>query len=908
MNNIMSLEGEWNFRLDEENDGIMQQWYTSELTDKIMLPGSTDEGGFGVKTTYKDPHRLSRVYEYIGAAWYQKEIFIPEDFKDKRIVLTLERCHWETTLWIDGKKIGMEDSLCSAHKYDLSSELQQGSHRLTVRVDNTIKYNVGEYAHSITKETQTNWNGVIGKIQLEVFDKISIEEIQVYPSIKDRLVRIAVTIQNNTNETAEVSLCVSAKSCNSSSEQYIPEKSTKLTTSEAASVFEFDYEMGDNIQLWDEFSPVLYELKAELQCETYKRSYRDVKNVTFGMREFKTIGSQFSINGRKLFLRGTLECCVFPLTGYPPVDLESWLQRFKVAKAYGLNHIRFHSWCPPKAAFDAADQLGLMLQIETPVWAILGEDDLLDKFIYDEGDRILRDYGNHPSFCMLAVGNEPSGEKQAEFLDKIVSYWKAKDSRHLYTGTSGWPEILANDYHVLKNRKTVLRCQDWEDNLEGRLNARPLTTDFDFKEQISSCEVPIISHEVGQWCVYPNYKEIEKYTGVLKPRNLELFKESLEQKGMLDQADDFLIASGKLQSILYKEDIEAALRTPGFGGFQLLGLTDFPGQGTALVGLLDAFWESKGYISEKDFSKFCCETIPLLRTNKFTWINDEVFKAGIEVAHYGIAVMEEVSVEWTVDLKSGENVASGEIKPVKLDFGNNKIGGIELKLENIEFNTELIITVSIKDTHYSNNWSIWIYPQKVDLTASEEIFIAQDFEEAISELNKGRKVLLLPEAEKFTGEEVPAGFTTIFWNTEWTSGQKPHTLGILCDPKTSALKNFVTDYHSNWQWFDLVANSRLMVLDSLSAELKPIVQVIDDWTKNRKIGLVFEGKVGKGSLLLCSIDLKNNINERPVAKQLLYSLLRYMESGDFNPEISVEIKSLLKFTESEFTSVMQPKV
>ena len=129
--------------------------------------------------------------------------------------------------------------------------------------------------------------------------------------------------------------------------------------------------------------------------------------------------------------------------------------------------------------------------------------------------------------------------------------------------------------------------------LSSRINAKPPETVSDYTESISKFDVPVISHEIGQWCVYPNFNEMKKYTGVLKPRNFEIFRETLEENQMLDQANDFLVASGKLQTLCYKEDIESALRTPGFGGFQLLDLHDFPGQGTALIGVLDPFWEEK---------------------------------------------------------------------------------------------------------------------------------------------------------------------------------------------------------------------------------------------------------------------------------------------------------------------------
>lgn len=894
MKNIIDLSGDWNFKLDDENIGIKNRWYEVALDERISLPGSTDAASYGVKNIVEDRYRLSRIYEYVGAAWYQKEINISGEMLDKNIILLLERCHWETRLWVDGIEIGMQDSLCICHKYDVTKFMTLGKHTLTIRVDNNVKYNVGKDAHSVTKETQTNWNGIVGKIQLEICDKVHIEDVQVYPDLEKKSAKVCIFIENNSGKTIEGTLCLNAGSFNTELSNQIQEQSFDFSFPESKKIIEVDYGIGEKLQPWDEFSPVLYNLSVKLEAKKNEIQYTSNKNINFGMRNFKTEGTQFVINGRKTFLRGTLECCVFPLTAYPDMDVESWIKKFDVIKGYGLNHVRFHSWCPPEVAFEAADMKGLMLQIETPVWTVLGEDPLLDKFIYDEGDRILKEYGNHPSFCMMTVGNEPSGDKQVEFLNKIVNYWKNKDSRHLYTGTSGWPEIEENDYHCLKNRNEgVLRCQDWAAELNSRLNAYPLTTDFDFSQQIDGSKVPIVSHEVGQWCTYPNLKEMKKYTGVLEPRNFKLVKDSLAEKGMLDQAEDFLMASGKLQTLLYKEDIEAALRTSGFGGFQLLGLSDFPGQGTALVGVVDAFWENKGYAHKDEFRKFCSEIVPLARMKKVVWKNSETFNAAVEIANFGAGPMEKAVVTWTMDYKHGGNVAQGEFKPLNIPVGNGiKIGNINARLDSAEKASELVLSVAVKRTNYINDWNIWVYPEDLRLPDLDDIVIIESIEEANKELNNGKKVLLLPSENQFKNEEVPAGFTSIFWNTQWTNGQKPNTLGLLCNPESPALEEFVTDFHSNWQWFDLIKNSKFMCLDKLPKELRPIVQIIDDWNKNRKVGLVFEAKVGKGKLLLCSIDLKNNIDERPVARQLKYSLLKYMKSSRFEPKNAIDFESL----------------
>ena len=328
--------------------------------------------------------------------------------------------------------------------------------------------------------------------------------------------------------------------------------------------------MGEDALLWSEHNPNLYTLCAVVESDGKKEEqYR-----TFGLREFKANGTRFEVNGHPVFLRGTLECCIFPLTGYPAMDRAYWTKIYNQCKAYGLNHVRFHSWCPPEAAFAVADSMGFYLQVECAGWATVGNGGYSDQWFREESDRILKEYGNHPSFCLMAYGNEPGGANQAEYLSGLIDYWKSKDLRHVYTTAGGWPYVDNADYWDPMDP----RIQRWGEGLRSVINAQPPRTDYDFADIIRK-NMPTVSHEIGQWCVYPNLKEIDKYTGILKAKNFEIFRETLKDHHMDDLADAFLYASGRLQTLCYKADIEAALRTPGFAGFQLLDLHDFRGRG-----------------------------------------------------------------------------------------------------------------------------------------------------------------------------------------------------------------------------------------------------------------------------------------------------------------------------------------
>lgn len=914
----VNLSGEWQFQADPEDRGVREKWYKNELSDVVKLPGSMEENGKGDDITFDtqwtggindpewftDPNYASYVNtenirfpfwlqpekKYTGVTWYRKKVSIPEEWKEKTILLTLERPHWESMVWINGEQIGMQNSLATPHVFDISSYLKAGENVVTVRIDNRIKnIDVGINSHSITDHTQSNWNGIVGEISLRATGKILFDQIAVFPNIEDKTVKVRATVHNFLSETKNVKFTVQASLKKDGKKA--KGQSWDFEISPGENTVEMIYNLGEDALLWDEFNPNVYELLLTLSSGKEADGY----SVDFGLREFKVDGSRFTINGRPVFLRGTLECAIFPKTGYPPVDIEYWKKIYMAIQAHGLNHIRFHSWCPPEVAFKAADQMGVYLQVECSSWANqsteLGSGLPVDQYIWEESERIVKNYGNHPSFVMMAYGNEPGGAKQREFLAEFVSYWKEKDNRRVYTGGAGWPVLAVNDFHNIPEP----RMQRWGEELNSIINAIPPRTDYDWLQRMPDDGIPVVSHEIGQWCVYPNFKEMEKYTGVLKPKNFEIFQESLQAHNMSHLADSFLLASGKLQSLCYKADIEAALRTPGFAGFQLLDLHDFPGQGTALVGVLDPFWEEKGYISPEEYSRFCNSTVPLARLEKHVFTEGETMIAKIEVAHFGEKPLQSISPKWKL-AENGETISEGILDQQDIPIGNGiSLGEVVYSFQHKDEPRKLSLTVSVEK--FENSWDIWVYPENQEIELADVKVVENLDRYTLEYLQNGGKVLLSLGKGRVSpemGGNVGVGFSSIFWNTAWTGNQKPHTLGILCDPSHPALKNFPTEYHSNWQWWDAMSHANAILLDSLDIDLKPIVRIIDDWVTNRNLALAFEARIGKGRIVVSGADLVNNLTSRSEVRQLRYSLMKYMISDAFIPNVAIAPDDLMK--------------
>ncbi len=897
----VSLAGLWRFQLDRADTGIPERWFERSLEQRIELPGALQNHGFGDDITvdtpwtgnvgvdrwkqqpqyakYRQPGNIKVPFflqpqkHYVGAAWYQRDIEIPPDWAGKRVVLTLERPHWETRVWLDGRLVGTHDSLCTPHVYEFGADAAPGRHALTIRVDNRVIVNVGDWSHSVSDHTQGNWNGIVGRIELSATEPAWIEDLQVYPHVAAKSVTVKGRVGRIPDQPSAdtVAFCLLDRF---DARPRIPTAKVPVQWSDQGGTFEAQLALPDNAVTWDEFRPRLYELTVWADTSLARPSSRQ---VLFGLREITTRGRDFLLNGHPAFFRGTLECCIFPKTGYPPTDVESWRRIIRVCKEHGLNHIRFHSWCPPEAAFVAADELGFYYQVECGVWTQPGDGKPIDEWIYRESERIVRAYGNHPSFMLLTHGNEPHGSKREEFLAKWVSYWK-RDGRFLVTSGSAYPQLPENQYHV------YYPCR----GPHGWLGK-------DYRADVAKLDVPVIVHEMGQWCVYPNFDEVRKYTGPLQPKNFDIFRDSLAEHGMLDQARDFVHASGKLQVLCYKEEVEAALRTPGIGGVQLLDLHDFPGQGTALVGVLDPFWDSKDYVTAQEFRRFYSPTVPLARLLKRTWTTDEVLTCDVEVAYFGVAPLENAVTAWRLLSDDGRAVAGGEFTPKTLPLGSGTaLGKISVDLSTLGAPKAYRLVVGLKGTPAENDWNLWVYPAKSMTAESGNVLVAGTLDEtALARLETGGRVLLL--ANHLSSEHPRLFFEPIFWNRYMFNTRNQQTLGLLCDPKHPALALFPTEAWQDWQWNDIVTAARAMVLDDLPEGLRPIVQPIDDWNTNRRLGLIFECRVGPGRLLVCSADLEKN--DRPAARQLRASLMAYAGSDRFQPKIQATKEALAKMLE-----------
>lgn len=900
----MDLSGEWEFSLDPEEVGIAQEIRKDKLGDTVVLPGTTDTNRKGEENGNRnETTQLSRLYRYEGPAWYAKEIELPKEWRGKEITLYLERTR-PTTVWVDGKLVGKCDYLSVPHRYDLTSYLTPGKrHKLTIRVDNkgSIPLQIRSNSHSCAEATQTNWNGIIGRIELQGINPLHIESLQVYPQAEERSVKVKVILSEVLKKGEKLTL--NAEAFNTAGRHRA--KTTRFTLAAGQKEYEVVLPLGKDALLWSDYSPALYRLTANL-------GKQDECSVNFGLREFKANGKQFSINGEKTFLRGKHDACVFPLTAHTPMGVAEWRHYFKVCKEYGLNHVRFHSWCPPAACFEAADLEGIYLQPELTIWGSFNKEAKeLMGFLLSDGEKIQQEYSNHPSFVMFALGNELGGD--IEMMRSFIERFRELEPRHLYAFGSN---NFLGSYGYVQGEEFLVTCRvgngegystharasfsfaDADDG--GYLNNTYPNSQMNFDSALDRSPIPVVGHETGQFQIYPNYEEMKKYTGVLAPRNFEIFRQRLQKAGMSDQADDFMKASGALSALLYRADIEMNLRTGQMAGFQLLDLQDYPGQGSAYVGILDAFMDSKGLITPEQWREFCCEVVPLFETPKFCWSGNEQLSGKVKIANYSPNSLEGEKLSWEL-VSGGQLLDKGEYA-VPEGTGLLNVSDISVKLPDITKACKAELALKIDGTAYRNSYPLWIYPATQQIN-KEGITITHTLDnEVLQTLRQGEKVLLMPRKEDCQEITVGGLFQSDYWNFRMFKSicdnmnrpVSPGTLGILTNPEHAVFKDFPTEFHTNWQWFSIIKHSYPMILDGMPSSYLPTVQVIDNVERNHKLGLVFELNVEGGKLLVCMADLEA-VQKMPEGKQFYASLTNYMQSPDFSPVTRIsgeEIKGL----------------
>jgi hypothetical protein len=896
----IDLSGTWQLALDSDDRMLASAPSQWTFNDTIPLPGTTDLAQKGTHITSSKPfqYHLTREWEHLGPAFYSRSITIPESWEDQTVELFLERVMWQSRVWIDGKETSpAQDSLNTPHLHKLG-QLTPGRHQVVIRVDNRMIHPIGNKSHAYGDQTQSIWNGIVGKIELRAKPASHLGLIRVFPS-NDGSIRV----EANGIGAGPITLTATCLDSDQS-------ESEPFASVEAGADGEFTTNLDGKVnfkpQIWSEFSTKLYELRVDLNQEG---RLIDTQTVRFGFREVSREGNKLFINGKPAFMRGNLECAVFPKTGHPPTTVEAWKKVWQTYLDHNLNHARFHSWCPPEAAFIAADEMGIYLQVEAPIWIdhwmtkpnprpemdTLGHpqglglnDRTTDAFALAEIRRTIDTYGNHPSFVFFAIGNE-LGTSDFEVTGTWMRDAKEHDPRHLYAASTARAITPFCDFNATHYIPDVGM---------GRQHLE-FGTNWDYEDVYSKAPVPIIAHEIGQWPVYVDWeKELPKYTGPVKPYRLAEMAEAARANGLYDRSEELIRASGATNQLLYRDEIESFLRTPSCSGFQLLSMQDFSGQGEALIGWLDSFYDSKGTTDPAFFRLYCAPTVPLLKLPGYVFKNTDRPSIDALIHHYGETDIVDEEVIWQLYDPNGRTVDFGTLGKQTIPTGTvSPVGTITPNLSRVTEATMATLSISLRSQKRENIYRIWIYPEATEAAPDPAVVVTSDWEgEAKTALAAGKSVVLIANNLGGPAASKLAHWMPLYWSVPFFPGQSRETIGLRVSPEHPALEDFPTFAFGDWNWHRIAKGARGFDLtDSTPANFLPIAEPVTDFHLNRRLGSIFEAKVGAGNLLVCGYNISEaKAKELPEVAQLRRSLLAYAASSSFKPTTALHLEKLDK--------------
>ncbi len=887
----------------------------------MTLPGTTAQQQIGTYHTEREEGFFTEKYPFEGQIWLRRTYTLTAEQQQKaHCFLYLERTRM-TKVFVNGTYVGEEKSLSTPHIYDLSAHIAE-TMEIVICVKNFDYPTRG--GHMTSPDTQTNWIGVTGECSLRFCEDFYISDLQVDPDAANREVTVRGVLHGTSCAFTEITLT------EHDSTDVLAVLLRDELRADADGSFAVTLRLPDSVRLWSEYDPALYCLRLD-----------DAEAVCFGLRDFKACGDHFEVNGVPTMLRGKHDGLVFPRTGAAPTDVETWLNVFHTMKDWGINHYRFHTCCPPEAAFTAADLTGIYMEPELPFWGTVHALDDKDcnpdeqAYLVREGLRICKAFGNHPSFCMLSLGNELWGSP--ERLGDIICTLRKADPRPLYTQGSNnfqhmplqipqedfWTGVRTGFGKLI--RGSFADC----DAPIGRIQTDAPSASWDYEQSLAPQEtahadiadggeteieiqygtgvkkvkaaklgdafvptVPVVTHEVGQYNVYPDYREIETYKAdsVVEARNFEIFRERLEAAGMGDQAEQFFRCSGAFSRDCYKADIEAAMRSPHVAGFQLLDLQDFPGQGTALVGMLNARLENKGFIQPRQWRAFCGDLVPLAVFDSFVWTQG----ASVTV-RYAVRCTRPALAAQTAKLifTCGTQCIETEVQIPANAAGFVPLGAVTVTPEQTG-RAELRFV--IPHQQIENKWELTVMPQ-VRPVQTEHIRIAHSMDEALPLLQNGGRVLLLPDK---VPHAVRGFYCTDFWNyhmfrliSESMGRQEPvGTMGLCIDTAHPIAQAMCSAEYSTPQWYMPVTHADCTILDDMPRGYRPIVQMIDNVERNHRLGLIYEANVSGGRLLVCTVRF-DEAPDDPAMNRLYHAVIDYMQSDAFAPETEALPEQLL---------------
>jgi hypothetical protein len=909
----IDLCGEWEFKLDPLDVGRAQKWFEAAVPyeRRIRVPGAWNAQGvafesadqlrayeekcleeqkalnkLGTLGVQRESERLFSAYP--GPGWYRKKVTIPAGWTGRIPWLIFDGVHREAEVWVNGQSVGTHHSYLTPFRIDLSRHAKAGETiTITARVDARRRKEVDPLMGCLDTLDflYVTWGGLHGRVRLEATGVTRMEDVFVVPQLASETAEIRLAIKGATTGpfvmAAEI-LGASGASVIAVKEAIVGDATEAVLAARIPKA-----------KLWSPKTPYLYTARVQLLSDG---AVIDTRSVRFGMREFKVAGGKFLLNGKPIFLRGYGDDCIFPNTICPPADKSEFHRRLSLAREYGFNYVRHHSWTPPEEYLEAADELGLMLQPEFPFayrWDLPTTPEA-KRSALAQWEAVIRLNRNHPSIVAWCLGNELYDS--FDLAPEMYGAAKRLDPTRVVIDSDG-----CNFKH--KDRETLdfLVVQFGEGNSIGFQDSK-----YSIPKDVTK---PVVAHEMGYFVTLPDLKQLDLFQGGVRSYWLLQARDLTARQGLQTAYPDWLASSYRLQAASLKSNQEAARRSR-LSGTSVWLFQDYP---NCAEGVVDMFFRPKG-VRPEEFRKCNAPTVLLLDAPRRSWRSGETVDFKFVVSRFEDEPSDDATLRW--ELKSGtETLASGVQERLQITAdGVQELPALKLEMPSWTRAGQLMLKAELVDANgkTENSWNLWVFPTELQASrkvrssgfdalrkvypwglehtlnpapADTDLLVTTRLgQAALDYLKAGGRVILLEPEPVFRVEK------TNFRLSSWDGGGPS---GTILDAQHPALRAMPSEGWCDLQFYPLIQGSKTVLLDSLPAKIRPLVRCIDRPTRLANRAYLFEASVGQGKLLVSGFNFTRAIDSQDPAGIFLFDqLVRYALGSDFTPEVSLPEEAL----------------
>ena len=919
----ISLDGRWGFRMDPQGNGQAARWFDAGAGFKaqIRVPGAWGAQGFG-EPTAKMRH------SFVGKGWYRRQIDIPEAWRRRRIFLTIGGVHRYARTWVNGTLLGEHIGYLSDFEYDITQHVEPGrTATLTICVDSKQRWDVDCLTGcvDIIDAMFVEWGGIWGHVALEARDETWLTDLFVRPAIDPPSCRASAVLAGKTIGAAGVRLEV----LDAAGKVVATATALLKGPSKAGSTVEIAAGV-PQAKLWSPDAPHLYT--ARLSLVKGARTI-DTVETRFGLREISVKGPNILLNGRRIFLHGYGDDSVYPETVAPPADKAVYVKRLKLAREYGFNHVRHHSHFLPVEYYEAADEVGMLVSPELPIaymnYYRRAKGAALELY-KTEWSSAIRRLRNHPSILDWCMGNEfwhglPIAPQLYRIARSLDPTRPVIDSDGLFAR-----EILAGK----RDRATL----DWYFVM---FDIRNLPLDRPDKHKFSRPKKPVISHETGNYGTFPRPDLIEQFTHNFKPFWLTPVRDKLKKLSMLGEAELWAKNSERLYLLSHKLNIEDMRKNPYISGHHWWLFQDY---WTGSNGLVDAYFRPKKGIRPAEVRQFNADVVVLQDGLPLTCRGGDKLSPKLIVSNYSpqpisqgsltynylclpppfVRPDEELRIDRDMGALGGFVVGQGEVKSV-LTAG--------MRLYNVSNPARILLRAELSAVgrKFRNEWTTWVYPSKVGapalkvplyagpllagalgrwgakpipaaggLPAKAVYVMRQPSPRVVDAVAKGACLVLL--SPRGLLPTAPTRFKTSWW----LGSENDCNVGTVVydNPVT---REMAPDGWCDAGWYRLLEGAQTYILDGLSAPPDVMVRALDVHRFCRSKALMFQARVGRGSLIVSG--LRHFIHDRDAPPEAQWLLARLIAHAGSTPRPKAELPiKLLRDCAVDFTPPSGPYV